>query len=172
MPGDDHARPACSDAPAGIDLSRVVAARASTAARRRPSIHRNQSGGIMSGHGSFCWNELMTNDIEKAKSFYGTTIGWRFDAFPMAMGTYWVAMNGDKPAGGLMPLDDTAPPGTPPHWFSYLEVDDVDTRIKAITANGGKVLRPPFDVPTVGRIAIVQDPTGAVMGWMTPEKKA
>ena len=62
------------------------------------------------------------------------------------------------------------PPGTPPHWFAYIEVDDVDARVKRIAANGGKLHREPFDIPDVGRIAIVADATGAMIGWMTPKQ--
>ena len=58
-------------------------------------------GSTSSEHGNFYWNELMTRDAEKAKKFYGATIGWTFDAMPMPDGTYWVAKMGDKPVGGL-----------------------------------------------------------------------
>ena len=37
-------------------------------------------------HGTFCWNELMTHDAEKAKAFYSKTVGWAFDAMPMVGG--------------------------------------------------------------------------------------
>jgi predicted enzyme related to lactoylglutathione lyase len=56
----------------------------------------------------------------------------------------------------------------PPHWFAYLAVDDVDARVARATAAGAKLLRPIFDVSGVGRIAILKDPVGAVLGWMTP----
>ena len=65
-------------------------------------------------------------------------------------------------------LDLALPPGAPTCWFSYLEVDDVDKRIKKVKAAGGAVMREPWDVPTVGRIAIVKDSGGAVQGWMEP----
>ena len=45
----------------------------------------------MWSHGSFFWNELMARDVEQAKKFYGSMIGWTFDAMPMPDGTYWVA---------------------------------------------------------------------------------
>ena len=47
-------------------------------------------------HGHFYWNELMTRDAEKAKKFYGETVGWNFEAMPMPDGTYWVAKMGDQ----------------------------------------------------------------------------
>ncbi len=120
-------------------------------------------------HGNFAWNELMTPDVEKAKAFYAATIGWAIEAMPMPNGTYWIAKIGGKPVAGIMDMTGMVPPGTPPHWFSYLEVDDVDARIKSIAAQGGKVMRPPFDIADVGRIAIVADTTGAVLGLMTPK---
>ena len=122
----------------------------------------------MSWHGTFCWMELNTGDVEKAKSFFGETIGWTFKNQPIASGDYWLAFVGDTPIAGIVALNAFSPPGTPPHWFSYLAVEDVDSRVATAAKAGATIMRPPFDVPDVGRIAILQDPTGAVMGWMTP----
>jgi hypothetical protein len=119
-------------------------------------------------HGSFHWNELMTHDAEKAKAFYRAAIGWAFDAMPMPDGTYWVAKMADKPVGGIFPMNGTDFKDMPEHWMPYLKVDNVDTRLKKASAIGAKVMRPPFDIPGVGRIAILQEPGGAVIGWMTP----
>ncbi|MGE0419912.1 MAG: VOC family protein [Acetobacteraceae bacterium] len=119
-------------------------------------------------HGTFYWNELMTPDTEAAKRFFADTIGWTYQGMPMPEGTYWLAQIDGKPVGGIMAMQGVVPDGTPPHWVSYLAVDDVDARIARLSAAGGTVCRSPFDVPGVGRIAIVADPTGAVMGWITP----
>jgi predicted enzyme related to lactoylglutathione lyase len=121
----------------------------------------------MTPHGTFVWNELMTDNVEKAKAFYAATIGWSFEGMDMGQMTYWLCQEGGKPVAGMMDMRGVVPPGVPPHWFSYLEVDNVDARIAKIEANGGKILRPPFDIPNVGRIAILTDATGAAMGWMT-----
>lgn len=122
----------------------------------------------MSWHGTFSWMELNTGDVEKAKAFFGDTIGWTFKNQPMDSGDYWLAFVGDTPIAGIVALDAFSPPDVPPHWFSYLAVDDIDARVAAAAKAGATIMRPPFDVPDVGRIAILQDPTGAVMGWMTP----
>jgi len=119
-------------------------------------------------HGTFYWNELMTRDAEAAKKFYGETLGWTFDGMPMEDGTYWVCKDGDTPVGGIMPMTRPDFEGIPPHWFAYLAVDDVDARVAKATAGGAELLRPLFDVPGIGRIAILKDPTGAALGWMTP----
>ena len=118
--------------------------------------------------GRFNWNELMTNDIAKAKAFYGQTLGWTFEPFPMPDGEYWIARAPDgTPTAGIMPMDpqDTE---SQPGWLSYVQVDDLDRAVSATTAGGGQVLQPPMDIPNVGRIAVVEDPAGAVLGLMKP----
>jgi hypothetical protein len=120
-------------------------------------------------HGSFYWNELLTRDVERAKKFYSETIGWTFDAMPMGPGsTYWVAAMNGKPVGGIFPTNQPGFENVPEAWMSYLAVDDVDARVKKAEAAGAKLMRPIFDVPNVGRIAILTEPGGAGVGWMTP----
>ena len=120
-------------------------------------------------HGTFYWNELMTRDAERAKKFYADTIGWSFESMKAADGgTYWVAVHGGKPIAGIFTLSSPKFDGVPEGWMSYLAVDDVDKRTAKATAAGAKLMRPIFDVPNVGRIAILTEPGGAGVGWMTP----
>jgi len=122
----------------------------------------------MWSHGSFHWNELMTHDSRRARQFYESAIGWTFDAMPMPEGTYWLAKAGDEMAGGIFEMKGPHFEGVPEHWVPYLAVDDVDTRMKKAVAGGAKVMRQPFDVANVGRIAILREPGGAMIAWMTP----
>jgi hypothetical protein len=120
-------------------------------------------------HGQFHWNELMTHDVERAKRFYRDTIGWSFDSMPMADGrTYWCAMQAGTPVAGIFPLDRPEFAGVPEGWMPYLAVDDVDARVASAVTAGAKLMRPIFEVPDVGRIAILTEPGGAGVGWMTP----
>lgn len=120
-------------------------------------------------HGQFWWNELMTRDVEKAKAFYGSTLGWTFSEMPVeGGGTYWVANLSDKPAGGIFEMKGPDFDGLPDHWFSYIAVDNIDERLELAKAHGASVTRPPFDVPGIGRIALLKDAGGAAQGWMTP----
>jgi len=124
----------------------------------------------MAAHGTFNWCELMTNDVAKAKAFYGATLGWTFSDMPMegqSGMTYTLAHSGPTMVGGIVDMTGIVPPSAPPHWFDYIEVDDVDHRVALVPENGGAVLRPPFDIPNVGRIAIISDATGAAVGLMT-----
>ena len=119
-------------------------------------------------HGTFCWNELMTHDVEKAKAFYGKVVGWTFDAMPMVDGgTYWVAKVGDKQVGGIFPMSGPEYKDMEERWVSILAVDNVDARVKKATTAGAEVLKGPFDIPNIGRVAYVQEPGGAMIGWIT-----
>lgn len=122
----------------------------------------------MAEHGEFHWNELLSTDVEAARSFFGDTIGWTYDPVDMGSMTYWVAMQGNRPVAGIMPVPSNMPEGTPSHWMNYIAVDDVDARIAKAKTAGAAVMSEPFDVPDVGRIAILQDPTGGMIGWITP----
>ena len=121
-------------------------------------------------HGRFYWNELMTRDVERAKKFYADTLGWSFEGMPMpgGGGTYWLAKAGGEAVAGI--LDISAPEfgPVPESWMAYIAVDDVDARVKKATAAGAQLMKPIFDVPGVGRIAILLEPGGAGIGWMTP----
>lgn len=122
----------------------------------------------MAEHGSFVWNELATSDVEGAKSFFGELLGWSFRDMNMGdQGTYTVIQSGDMDTGGMMSLANIDAPGVPSHWMSYIAVDDVDARAGKVAALGGKVIREPFDIPNVGRMSVIADPSGAVVCLMT-----
>jgi predicted enzyme related to lactoylglutathione lyase len=111
----------------------------------------------------------MTRDPKTAKKFYEKTIGWTFEDMPMAGGsTYVVAKVGDRPVGGIFDTTGTDMANLPEHWFSYLAVDDIDARCAKAKAAGGTIVRAPFEVPGVGRIAVIRQPGGGMVGWMTP----
>lgn len=123
----------------------------------------------MTTHGHFHWNELVSKKPEDAKRFYRDTIGWDFEAMPMEDGaTYWVAKMGDKAVGGIFPTNRDGYEGVPEGWMAYLTVDDVDARAKKAVAAGAKLMRPVFDIPQVGRVALLTEPGGAGIGWITP----
>jgi predicted enzyme related to lactoylglutathione lyase len=143
---------------------------AKTGTAKRTEKHVEPQAAIWS-HGSFYWNELRTRDAERAKRFYESTIGWAFEPMPMDGGaTYWVAMLGGKPVAGLFPLTSPQFDDVPESWMSFLAVDDVDKRVAKAIKAGAKLVMPIFDVPNVGRIAMLMEPNGAGIGWMTPVK--
>ena len=120
-------------------------------------------------HGNFAWHELYTRDVEAAKAFYAETVGWTFEGMPMPHQdrVYWLAKAGGKSVAGILDMRGIVPDTDPPHWLSYLEVEDVDRMVAAVQSRGGRIVRPPFDIPEFGRIAIGTDGTGAFMAWVT-----
>ncbi len=113
-------------------------------------------------HGSFIWYELITPDPDGAKKFYDAVVGWNIEAKPSGEMDYRMIGVADGLAGGVMRLtDEMQSHGARPTWLGYIGVDDVDQSVAAIEQDGGKALMPAFDIPDVGRIAMVADPQGA-----------
>ena len=118
--------------------------------------------------GTFCWNELSTNDLDKAKNFYAELLGWQLkesDATGMKY-TEIVASNGQH-VGGMYQAGPECGGEAPPRWMAYVAVDDVDARAARVEALGGKLCVAPMDVPNVGRFCVVTDPTGAALSLIT-----
>jgi len=122
--------------------------------------------------GEFCWTEIASNDADKCMDFYTNVFGWEFkkgDAAPgMAYNEF--TTGGDQPAGGLYQIDPQWFGGNPPppHFMSYVMVDDVDETTKKAAELGGTVTRGPMDIPGVGRFSIIADPTGAHIATFKP----
>jgi len=119
----------------------------------------------MATHGSNVWFDLMTSEPAAAKSFYGDVIGWPTIPFeegdPNAPYDMWTV--GDVPVGGVAALpEDAVEMGAPPHWMAYTHVDDVDATAAKAEQLGGSVLKAAWDIPQVGRLAVLADPQGAV----------
>jgi predicted enzyme related to lactoylglutathione lyase len=120
--------------------------------------------------GSFCWTEIASSDAEKCMAFYSNVFGWNFkksDATDGAFAYNEFSTGGDYPAGGLYQIspeffggEDKVPP---PHFMSYVAVDDVDENAKLAVELGGKIIREPMDIPNTGRFAVIQDPTGGMI---------
>jgi predicted enzyme related to lactoylglutathione lyase len=124
-----------------------------------------------SPRGEFIWYELMTPDPEGSKAFYEAVVGWKIgDAVAEYNGYRMIGRSDGGSAGGMLPLTaEMQQHGARPLWLSYILVPDVDRSVTEIEAAGGKALMPPFDVPNVGRVAMVTDPQNAVFYIMKPQ---
>lgn len=112
--------------------------------------------------GTLAWSELLTRDVEGAKSFYTAVFGWTAAAMDAGDYEYTIWNLGDGPIGGMLPMmDQQFPADMPPHWLVYFTVDDADATATRAGELGGRVEREPFDTG-VGRIAVLADPLGAV----------
>lgn len=113
-------------------------------------------------HGAIHWSELVADDAKAAMEWYGKTCGWTFETMDMPDGPYHVASRNGQAIAGIMEPTPEMTHG--PCWITYVAVDDVDAAAKAAP----KLHAEPFDVPGVGRIAMVTDGGGALVGLITP----
>lgn len=116
------------------------------------------------GEGTFCWHELMTNDVAAAKGFYKGVFGWEEEEMDMGpMGVYTLFKRAEGHAGGAMAFPPNVPEGTKPHWMNYVHVADVDAKTALAGELGAQVLVPPSDIPEIGRFSVLMDPQGATI---------
>lgn len=122
--------------------------------------------------GTFCWAEMATTDQSAAKSFYGSLFGWNSNDQSMAPGDVYTMFELEsRPAAAAYTLRaEERSQGVPPHWALYVAVDSADATAERSRQLGGKVLAGPFDVFDVGRMAVIQDPTGAIVSVWQPQK--
>jgi predicted enzyme related to lactoylglutathione lyase len=116
--------------------------------------------------GAVIWNELLTDKPDSALEFYEAVVGITHSSMEMAPGEeYTILKAGGTDVGGCM-----APPmpGTPNHWNVYFAVDDADAIAAKATAEGGQVVAEPFDIPSVGRSAVLSDPQGGMFSVLKP----
>lgn len=120
--------------------------------------------------GRFSWHELMTTDPPAAVDFYSKVVGWGTAPYEGAGQPYTMWMAGETPIGGVMDLPEPARAmGAPPHWMGYVGTPDIHGTIKQATGLGGNTVVPPFPVPTVGHLAVITDPQGAMISLLQPE---
>ena len=115
--------------------------------------------------GSFCWFDLATTEPDIARRFYTHLFGWQAKQAPMpggAAGEYTTFYKEGAMVGGMYEHNEQMKAsGVPPHWESYIAVEDVDAVAARVEQLGGKINEPAFEIPGVGRMAAVADPGGA-----------
>jgi len=109
-------------------------------------------------HGKVVWHDLVTPNLDGAKSFYGGLFGWTFDD---ASDDYTVVKNGGRLIGGMAQLQSA---DYSSYWLPLMSVGDVDRAVDATVAAGGDRLVKSFNVPGRGRVGVLKDPRGAAFG--------
>jgi len=137
---------------------------------RDATVPATSTGTSPNPQGGFIWYELLTPDADAAKAFYDAVVGWNVDGQSSLPNSYRMIGRSDgKSAGGILPLtEEMQQHGARPTWLGYLYVADVDDSVAAIERDGGKTYMAPFDIPNVGRVAMVADPPGAPFYIMKP----
>jgi hypothetical protein len=117
--------------------------------------------------GRIIWHDLFTKDLKRSMEFYKQVAGWNYiieHATDFAWGggekDFILALLDEEAGAGFT---DT-PPELPDGWVAYVEVPDVDATTSLAESLGGAIIREPFEVPGVGRNALLRDPNGALFG--------
>ena len=123
----------------------------------QPGAHKGAE--LANEPGAFCWNELNTRDTETAAAFYGAVFGWKGKT---SEGMDYTELQLDgKSIGGMVDITDRVPAEVPAHWMTYFGVESCDGAVAKVQELGGSLAVGPFDMPGVGRFAVVADPQGA-----------
>jgi predicted enzyme related to lactoylglutathione lyase len=119
---------------------------------------------MVNSHGRFVWYELITTDMEIAKAFYASVVGWGARDASTPGSIYNLLTIGGSPVAGLAKVPEEARrTGVTPRWIGYVGVDDVDATVDTIRKLGGAVYVPPMDVPNISRFSVVADPQMATL---------
>jgi len=106
--------------------------------------------------------ELNTTDVVNAKNFYSQLFNWKLEDMPIGpSGTYTAINVGNGTGGGLL---KNPMPGVPSFWLAYVLVDDIGAATKKAASLGAKIVKDSIEVPDMGWLSIIQDPTGAALG--------
>lgn len=120
--------------------------------------------------GTPCWIDLSTTDPAAAKTFYTKLMGWEAVDVPAGPDQVYTML---RLRGKEVCALSAQPPmmkGMPPVWSTYISVANVDETAQRTATLGGKVVAPPFDVLDAGRMAVIQDPTGAHLSFWQAKK--
>jgi uncharacterized protein len=113
------------------------------------------------------WVDLSSTDLVTSRAFYEALFGWNCPEGPPEAGGYSVCDLGGRTVAGIGPQMN---PDAPTAWMTYVNVDSADDAVAKVSANGGTVLMPPMDVMDAGRMSVVADPSGAVIGIWQPKQ--
>ncbi|MEM8838274.1 MAG: VOC family protein [Pseudomonadota bacterium] len=116
-------------------------------------------------HGTPNWADCATLDLSEAEAFYAALFGWTSERATASDGSvYSVQRLNDKRVAGIYALnDELRAMGVPPHWGTYIEVDDVAAVLKKVRDAGGTVIEDASFEPDVGTFAVIQDNVGAFL---------
>jgi predicted enzyme related to lactoylglutathione lyase len=162
----------------GIFAAAAAATHAGPAAGDAAAAQSMGSGAeSCSGAGTVWWSELVCPDPDQSRDFYTAVIGWQHNTValsdpsrPPYIGEpdYTVFTTGGRESAGLVRTDTAEPSQSRPGWLTYIQVADVDASVRIAADKGGKIVKHPFDMSGVGRIALIEDPSGMMVGLVTP----
>lgn len=130
----------------------------------QPASHRGAE--LIGVDGAMCWAQLASRNIEASKRFYGAVFGWVGFTTPYETSTYTRFRLDGREVAGMVEMDRSWPRELPSHWMPYFAVEDCDVVAAKVDQLGGEVAVEPYDLPDMGRAAVLGDPHGAVFSVM------
>ena len=123
---------------------------------------------VMHEPGAMIWNELITDDANRAGAFYEQVFGWTREKSTGLQGMpYTMFKRGKDGIGGMIQATPEMKL-THPYWMVYFAIDGTDKAANRVPQLGGKIQMQPVDIPMVGRIAAITDPQGAWFSVIKP----
>ncbi len=108
--------------------------------------------------------ELSTSDLARAKDFYADLFDWTFTDNDMGGGMIYSTFKPDSgPGGGMFTM-----PGSPTFWLAYVGVEDINAATEKAAMLGATIHKGPVEIPNVGWMSILVDPTGATIALFQP----
>ena len=139
---------------------------------RAEDAHYNLRMSTSFDRGLFVWHEVGTTDLQAGEDFYSKVAGWKAESWSQNSSYKLFVAKRESKAGLylIMDLPNTVTP--PPSWLSYIGTPDVDATVRQAVELGGKVVVPAYNVPSVGRMAHLQDPQGALFAVSSQEDRS
>jgi uncharacterized protein len=120
--------------------------------------------------GTFSWVDCSTSDSAAGQAFYEGLFGWEGEVMPAGDSmTYTMFRKGGHYVAAVSnQMEQERSMGIPPHWNSYVTVEEAERSAERAKELGGNAMMEPFDVLESGRMAVIADPTGAVFSIWEP----
>ncbi len=145
----------------------MVTTFASAAPPQLPAINQPATNRQLTG--KLNWFDLLTDNVEGAKQFYGSVFGWKFTDLPDPQRRYTVISVGNERIGGILQPRQAAIKGSSAHWLTFISVADAEVAARYAKSNGGQVLSGPTSVPARGTHVVFRDPQGALIAVLKSE---
>lgn len=118
--------------------------------------------------GSVSWFDLTVPNADEVRDFYSAVAGWT--AAPVDMGGYsdycMMPPGAEAPVGGICHRRGENA-HLPSQWLIYITVPDLRASLAACAQRGGRIVAPEREMGG-GRMAVIQDPAGAVAALYQP----
>jgi predicted enzyme related to lactoylglutathione lyase len=122
---------------------------------------------VASHPGKFIWHDLISDDVDGSRRFYGELFGWEFRRLRGAGGNYWLISLDGRPVAGMVEQASLRAERDISQWVSLLSVADAEATVRRVTAGGGSVLRQPVSLGERGTVAVFLDPEGALFATLS-----